>query len=135
MSTVSFQSVDQSNDKVENQKLNPKFEVALSLDEPTTKGEGYQCPHSNEERETLINAMRSQEERGEKEGGESRGGRGDRGGRGGDRSFRGGRGGRGGFSRGGRGGFSRGGRGGFSRGGRGGIGGLLIKRQRRRICS
>jgi len=75
--TVSYQTVDPQGN-VQTQRLYPKLDVTLTLDQPTQQGEGYQDRLSEEERTQLFNLS-------------PRGGRG----------FS--RGGRGGFSRGGRG--------------------------------
>ena len=142
--TVSYQTVD-GQGAVTNQRLYPKLEVTLTLDEPKEKDEGFQAALTEEERLALfeLHSKRGGEE--ERPQGRGRGGpRGAPRGRGGFRGgfrgeyrgeyrdeyrgdredFRGDRNApreRGGFSRGGpRGGFSRGGpRGGF-RGSRGG---------------
>ena len=125
--TVSYQTVDQGGD-VQSQRLYPKFEVTLTFDAPTEKGEGYQDKLSDEKFNELSAANEaSQKERETKvektreEYGESRGRRGYRGesrGRGGYRGESRGRGGYRGQSRGrGFGGPSRGrGFGGPSRG-------------------
>lgn len=120
LGTVSYQSVDQKGD-IENQRLYPKLEIDLTLDEPKEKGEGFQDKLNEEERTKLLALLnqppkRTEGEEGQRGRGDSRGGRGFRGGRG---DSRGGRGGFRGDNRGGRGGF-RGGRG-APRGGRGGF--------------
>ena len=121
--TVSFQQKDTTGN-VNQERLYPKLEITLTLDEPKIKGEGYQNKLSEEERKKLLDIMDKQ--RGRTDGGQREGQRGQRGGYRGDRGDRGGyRGGeRGGF-RGDRGfGGGRGFRGdrGFGRGGRGFIG-------------
>jgi hypothetical protein len=134
--TVSYQTVDNKGD-VQNQRLYPKLEIVLSLDEPKERTEGWQDKLSDEERNNLLkvhNELVEKRNAGRTEGriegeGESRGrGRGGfRGSRGGNRGgFRGSRGGsRGGYGefrdgeRGGYGEFRDGERGGF-RGSRGG---------------
>ena len=126
--TISYQSVD-TNNIVENQRLYPKFEVDLTLDEPKNKDEGYQAPLGEEQRKALFEQMRNQEKRGrDREGRTNRRGRGRGRGFGGRGRGFGGRGrGFGGRGRGfgGRGRTSRGGTGGRGfRGGRGrGFGG------------
>jgi len=116
--TVTYSTKDNQNNLV-NERLYPRMEVILTLDEPKNKGLGYQGKLNEEERVKLFNLLNERRTRGDGErGGRGRGGRGmSRGG-----PSRGGR----GMSRGGpRGGMSRGGpRGGMSRGGpRGGRGG------------
>jgi len=124
--TVSFQQKD-SNNQVSSERLYPKLDVTLSLDEPKSKGEGYQAKWDENERKKLFDLMGRRSsgqgpsyERGR--GGRGSFGRGGRGsfGRGGRGSF--GRGGRGSFGRGGRGSYDRGGRGSYDRGGRGSFG-------------
>ena len=96
--TVSYQTVD-GQGTVTNQRLYPKLEVTLTLDEPKEKGEGFQAILTETERTQLFELHSN------RLGGEDRprGGRGGfRGGRGAPRGrgFRGGRGaprGRGGF--------------------------------------
>ncbi len=124
LSTVSYQAVDKQG-VVINERLHPKMEVHLTLDEPAERHEGFQTKLNEEERQRLHDFMNARREQRQKEGprSEQRGGRGGyRGERG---QFRGGRGqfrgGRGQFG-GGRGGQFRGGRGQF-RGGRGNFGG------------
>ena len=89
LATVSYQSVD--NKEVKNQKLYPKMEVTLSLDDFKEKNDGYQKKMNEDERLKLYNIFNEQPVR--------RGGRrGFRGRRGGFRGRRGGfRGRRGGF--------------------------------------
>jgi hypothetical protein len=133
LGTVSYQTVDTKGD-VQNQRLYPKLEVVLSLDEPKERTEGWQDKLSEEERSGLLKVHDELLEK-RRAGGETRGR-----GRGGFRGSRGRGGNRGGFrggfrgTRGGnRGGFrgSRGGnRGGF-RGTRGGNRGGNFRGQRR----
>ena len=134
--TVTYSTKDNQNNLV-NERLYPRMEVILTLDEPKVKGLGYQGKLNEEERVRLFNLLnerrtREPTERGGRgrgfRGGDrgDRGGRGFRGGRGGERSERGGsRGGfRGGERGGSRGGFGGGrGRGGERGGSRGGFGG------------
>ena len=146
--TVTYSTKDNQNNLV-NERLYPRMEVILTLDEPKNKGLGYQGKLDETERTKLFGLLNERRTRPEGErGGRGRGGErgsfrgrgGDRGGfrgrgqsRGGDRGGRGGfvqRGGdRGGYRGGDRGGFRGGDRGGFrgrgqSRGGqRGGFGG------------
>jgi len=115
LSTVSYQAVDKQG-KVMNERLHPKMEIHLSLDEPAEKHEGFQTKLNEDERKRLHDFMNARREQRQTEG-PSRGGRGRGGFRGGRGQFRGGR---GQFS-GGRGQF-RGGRGQFS-GRRGQFGG------------
>jgi hypothetical protein len=133
LGTVSYQTVDNKGD-VQNQRLYPKLEVVLSLDEPKDKSEGSQGKLDDETRGALLKihdeiaekrrAERPEGERqeGERQEGERPRGRGGfRGSRGGFRGSRGGfKGSRGGFNGGSRGGF-RGSRGGFNGGSRGGF--------------
>lgn len=95
---MSYQTVDSSG-SVTTQRLYPKLEVTLSLDEPSNKNdEGYQAPLNEEERLKLLELHSN------RIGGEERPTEGPRQGRGAPRG-RGGRGGRG--QRGGpRGGFN-----------------------------
>jgi len=99
LSTVSYQAVDKQG-KVFNERLHPKMEVHLSLDEPKDKTEGFQTKLNEEERQRLHDSMNARREQRQQEGsrrggerdGEGRGrGRGGRG-RGGRGQFRGGRG-------------------------------------------
>ena len=104
IATISYQSVEEGGN-VQNQKLYPKLEVVLTLDKPTTSGEGFQDVLSEEERKKLLELRDKRREERQKRGGEGdrrgtrrppfRGGRG-RGGRppmrGGRPPFRGGRG-------------------------------------------
>ena len=126
LGTVSYQTVD-TKGNIQNQRLYPKLEITLTLDEPKERTEGYQEKLDEETRTSLLKQHNELLEkrrgqvrpRGGFRGG-FRGTRGvSRGTRGGFRGTRGGfRGTRGGF-RGTRGGF-RGTRGGF-RGTRGGF--------------
>jgi hypothetical protein len=116
--TVSYQTVDSKGD-VQNQRLYPKFEVTLTLDEPKERGEGFQGKLNEDERQELLKSLRTRNEEpreGERPRGRGFGGRGF-----GGRGFGGrGRGGPRGGSRGGVGGRGFGGRGrGGPRGGRG----------------
>lgn len=56
LATVSYQSVD-SNQKVENQKLYPKMEVILSIEEPKEKNEGFQDKYDETERKKLFEIL------------------------------------------------------------------------------
>jgi len=60
--TVNYKTVDNTG-KLVQQKLFPKFEVILSLDEPSEKNEGFQPPLPNDEREKLLNQLNSQNQR------------------------------------------------------------------------
>ena len=51
--TVSYQTVDQQG-QVQNQRLYPKLEVVLTLDDPKESGEGFQNKLSEEERTQLL---------------------------------------------------------------------------------
>ena len=114
LATVSYQSVDGK--EVKNQRLYPKMEVTLSLEDFKDKNDGYQKKLEEDERLKLYNIFNEQPVR---RGGARRGFRGRRGGfRGRRGGFRGRRGFRGGFrSRGA--GFRRGNRGFRPRGNRG----------------
>jgi len=129
LSTVSYQAVDKQG-KVFNERLHPKMEVHLSLDEPKDKNEGFQTKLSEDERKKLHDFMNARREQRQSEGprrggfrgrGRGRGsfrgrGRGRGAPRGGNRGFRGGNRGMGrGAPRGGNRGFRGGnrGRGGF----------------------
>jgi len=59
ISTINSQTVDNDGSLVQ-QKLFPKFEVKLSLNEPSEKDEGYQPPLKNEEREKLLKQLNDQ---------------------------------------------------------------------------
>lgn len=59
ISTINSQTMDNDGQLVQ-QKLFPKFEVTLSLDEPSEKNEGYQPPLKNEEREKLLKQLNAQ---------------------------------------------------------------------------
>ena len=97
ISTVSIDTKDPKSDQV--QRLYPKLEVILSLDEPKEKGEGYQAALPETQRLKLFELLNKSTV--------------SRGGRGGDRGFAGDRGGRGrGFGGRGRGYVPRG-RGGY----------------------
>ena len=123
LSTVSYQAVDKQG-KVFNERLHPKMEVHLSLDEPKDKTEGFQTKLNEDDRKRLHDFMNARREQRQQEGprgdrGENRG-RGRGRGRGAPRGR--GRGGPRGAPRGGRGmgrGAPRGGRGGFRGGNRG----------------
>ena len=87
IATISYQSVEEGGN-VQNQKLYPKLEVVLTLDKPTTSGEGFQDVLSEEERKKLLELRDKRREERQKRGGE-----GERRGRGTRRPpFRGGRG-------------------------------------------
>ena len=89
IATISYQSVEEGGN-VQNQKLYPKLEVVLTLDKPTTSGEGFQDVLSEEDRKKLLELRDKRREERQKRGGE-----GERRGRGTRRPpFRGGRGGR-----------------------------------------
>ena len=82
-----IQSVEEGGN-VQNQKLYPKLEVVLTLDKPTTSGEGFQDVLSEEDRKKLLELRDKRREERQKRGGE-----GERRGRGTRRPpFRGGRG-------------------------------------------
>ena len=131
LGTVVHQTLE--NSKSVSERLYPKFEVEMSLDQPTTTNEGSQGQITEELKQQIENFKATAKPReNNRRRGAPRGGRGfNRGGRGAPRGGRGAprggpRGGRG-FTRGGR-GFPRGGRGaprggprgrGFPRGGRG----------------
>jgi hypothetical protein len=120
--TVSYQTVDTKGD-VQNQRLYPKLEIVLSLDEVKDRTEGWQDKLSDEERENLLKVHNeiSEKRRTQRNEGESTGVRGRGGFRGENRGgFRGSRG-RGGFRGGNRGGFREGNRDGFREGNRGGF--------------
>jgi hypothetical protein len=86
--TVVYQTVDNQG-KVSSQRLFPKLEIVLTLDEPKEKTEGFQNKLSEEERTKLSELLNSANDRGaDEERPRGRGGRGR--GRG---QFRGGRGG------------------------------------------
>ena len=88
--TVAFQQKD-TNGKVNVERLYPKLEITLSLDEPKQRGEGYQPKLSEEERKKLLDILDKQRSRGPRGGrGGPRGGRGFRGGPRDGRGFRGG---------------------------------------------
>ena len=89
IATISYQSVEEGGN-VQNQKLYPKLEIVLSLDKPTTTGEGFQNVLSEEERKKLLELRDKRRAEREKEGGFRRGGRGPM--RGGRPPMRGGRG-------------------------------------------
>jgi len=122
--TVTYSTRDNQSNLV-NERLYPRMEVILTLDEPQKKGLGYQGKLNEEERQKLFNLLNDRRQRSDGERG-GRGGRGQRGGqRGGPRGgSRGGpRGGQRGGQRGGPRGGSRGGPRGGLRGQRGGFGG------------
>ena len=116
ITSVAYQTVD-SNKTVLNQRLYPKMEITLSLDEFKVKNEGTQDKMDENTRKEIEKKMEARREERQKEResgrrpfrGGRRGGRGFRGGRG--RGFR-----RGGPFRGNRGGPRRGFRGGRGRG-------------------
>jgi hypothetical protein len=90
LATVSYQSTE--NKEVKNQRLYPKMEVTLSLDDMKEKNEGYQKKLDESERMKLYNAFNEQPVRRPRRGGfrGRRGGfRGRRGGFRGRRVFRG----------------------------------------------
>ena len=98
ITSVAYQTLD-SNNTVLNQRLYPKMEVILSLDEFKTKNEGTQDKLKEEERTKIEKIMNERRQQREKEGrprrGNFRGRRGNfrgrrRGFRGGNRGFRGG---------------------------------------------
>ena len=91
IATISYQSVEEGGN-VQNQKLYPKLEVVLSLDKPSTSGEGFQEVLSEEERKKLLELRDKRRAEREKEGGFRRGGRGRGPMRGGRPPMRGGRG-------------------------------------------
>ena len=96
ITSVAYQTLD-SNNKVLNQRLYPKMEVVLTLDELKTKNEGSQDKLPEEQRKKIEKIMNDRKEQREKEGrqrggfrGRRRGFRGRRRGyRGGNRGFRG----------------------------------------------
>ena len=109
ITSVAYQTVD-SNKTLLNQRLYPKLEVTLSLDEPKNKNEGYQGVLEEEKRKQISKIMDDRKAEREKNRGRGRGRRG---------GFR-GRGRRGGFRGRARGrGRGRGRRGGFRGRGRG----------------
>ena len=116
LATVSYQSTE--NKEVKNQRLYPKMEVTLSLDDFKEKNEGYQKKLEEDERLKLYNIFNEQPVRRTRRGGF----RGRRGGFRGRMGFRGRRGFRGGFRARGA-GFRRGFRGNRARGGRNARGG------------
>ena len=107
ITSVAYQTLD-SNNEVLNQRLYPKMEVVLSLDEFKTKNEGTQDKLDEEERTKIDKVMKEIRQRREREGrrggfrgrrgafrgrrggfrGRRRGFRGNRGFRGGNRGFR-----------------------------------------------
>lgn len=99
IATISYQSLEEGlGEGTQNQRLYPKLEVILTLDKPTTEGEGFQDMLSEAERKKLLDLhnKRRDERRDERE--PQRSGRGfQRGGRPqyqqyrDDRQFRGGR--------------------------------------------
>jgi len=54
--TVCFQQKD-SNSQILNEKLYPKLEITLSVDEPTDKGEGYQGKLSEDDRTNFLKLL------------------------------------------------------------------------------
>ncbi len=97
ITSVAYQTLD-SNNTVLNQRLYPKMEVILSLDEFKTKNEGTQDKLPEEQRKQIEKIMNDRREQREKDGrrgyrgrrGFRRGMRGRRGFRRGNRGFRGG---------------------------------------------
>ena len=97
ITSVAYQTLD-SNNTVLNQRLYPKMEVILSLDEFKTKNEGTQDKLPEEQRKKIEKIMNERREQREKDGrrgyrgrrGFRRGMRGRRGFRRGNRGFRGG---------------------------------------------
>ena len=87
ITSVAYQTLD-SNNTVLNQRLYPKMEVILSLDEFKTKNEGTQDKLPEEQRKKIEKIMNERREQREKDG--RRGYRGRRGFRRGNRGFRGG---------------------------------------------
>jgi hypothetical protein len=101
ITSVAYQTVD-SNKTLLNQRLYPKLEVTLSLDEPKNKTEGYQGVLKEDERKKIAKIMDDRKAEREKNGGRGRARRGGFRGRGRRGGFRGrargrGRGRRGGF--------------------------------------
>ena len=90
ITSVAYQTVD-SNSKILNEKLYPKLEVVLSIEEPKNKTEGYQGKLDEKERKDLEKIMNERREQREKNRGRGRG-RGRRGFRGRRGGFRGRRG-------------------------------------------
>ena len=89
ITSVAYQTLD-SNNTVLNQRLYPKMEVILSLDEFKTKNEGTQDKLKEEERSKIEKIMNERRQQREKEGRGKRGNmRGRRGFRGRRRGFRG----------------------------------------------
>ena len=68
IATISYQSVEEGG-SVQNQKLYPKLEVVLSLDKPSTVGEGFQDVLSEDERKKLLEVRDKRREESRKEGG------------------------------------------------------------------
>ena len=87
--TISYQSVEDDG-KIQRQRLYPKLEVTLSLDQPSSKGEGYQEPMSEQLRKEINEIREKSKDRRPIRGGFRGRGRGGFRGRG--RGFRGGRG-------------------------------------------
>ena len=90
ITSVAYQTVD-SNSKILNEKLYPKLEVVLSIEEPKNKTEGYQGKLDEKERKDIEKIMNERREQREKNRGRGRG-RGRRGFRGRRGGFRGRRG-------------------------------------------
>ena len=90
ITSVAYQTLD-SNNTVLNQRLYPKMEVILSLDDFKTKNEGTQDKLPEEQRKKIEKIMNDRREQREREGRPRRGFRGgNRGFRGRRRGFRGG---------------------------------------------
>ena len=88
LATVSYQSTD--NKETKNQRLYPKMEVVLSLDDFKDKNEGYQTKLVEDERKKLHDIFNQQPDRPRRRGGfRGRGGFRRRGGFRGRRGFRG----------------------------------------------
>jgi hypothetical protein len=62
LSTVSYQTLD-PNEKLIQERLYPKMEIILSLEEPKVKTEEYQKPMSDNERKTLSDFISAAKER------------------------------------------------------------------------
>jgi len=106
--TVAFQQKETETSQTSNERLYPKLEITLTLDEPKEKGIGFQTKWNEEERKRFLEINEKQRNRTfEERGGQGRGG------------FRGGN--RGGFRGGNRGGPRGGSRGGPIGGNRGGF--------------
>ena len=88
ITSVAYQTVD-SNKTLLNQRLYPKLEVTLSLDEPKNKSEGYQGVLEEEKRKQISKIMDDRKAEREKNRGRGRGRRGGFRGRGRRGGFRG----------------------------------------------